>query len=611
MKLTFTLIVLCFSIELMAQKAGTPDSSFGTNGKVISENYQGLAYASVLQPDGKIVVGGSGSYYKGDTFLKGSLLARYNTDGSPDLSFADSGRGVYILGDSGTFIPTIHSMALQSDGKIIALGNFTVQHGVFAPFSLMRFNPDGTADQSFGINGLMLGSISGGFNDAAFKVALLNDGRIIVVGEPHKDINDLGRGFIACYTQQGNFDRSFGDTGVVTISLDQGVAINAVAITSDDKIIAGGGYGSVIPYYEILLKYNNNGTPDLSFGGNGMAKMSFPDATNGTGLKDIAIDKEGRIVTGGLFYLQNAKTTIKVGRFTKEGFPDTEFNDKGYAYTQYPKGDAYANAVAVQQNGKIVAAGYNAIGDSGDFTITRYNPDGSLDSGFGTNGIQNTFFFGEDIAYSVNIQNDGKIILAGNSILDNTSTADIARYNGDPNQKQIIITKIRRWLQHHNGIEWNNMPGVQSYAVQRSMDGIHWTTVYRSQVTANSTHYNDPTPSSARTSYYRLQTTSTGNAVANSNVIAITNDDLNIALSPNPAKSTLSITGLPTNEKVKITVVDFSGNTAMSHELPPVPPNAGAMSASYDLNISSLHAGNYVLKVETNGEMVTRQFVKE
>ncbi len=63
--------------------------------------------------------------------------------------------------------------------------------------------------------------------------------------------------------------------------------------------------------------------------------------------------------------------------------------------------------------------------------------------------------------------------------------------------------------------------------------------------------------------------------------------------------------------KIKITVVDFSGNTAMSHELPPVPPNAGAMSASYDLNISSLHAGNYVLKVETNGEMVTRQFVKE
>ncbi len=155
------------------------------------------------------------------------------------------------------------------------------------------------------------------------------------------------------------------------------------------------------------------------------------------------------------------------------------------------------------------------------------------------------------------------------------------------------------------------MPGVQSYAVQRSMDGIHWTTVYRSQVTAYSAHYSDPTPSSAGRNYYRLQTTGTSNAVANSNIISISNDDLNISLSPNPAKSTLSIAGLPKNEKVKVTVVDFSGNTAMSHELSPVPPNAGAMSASYNLNIASLHAGNYMLKIETNGEVVTRQFVKE
>ncbi len=205
---------------------------------------------------------------------------------------------------------------------------------------------------------------------------------------------------------------------------------------------------------------------------------------------------------------------------------------------------------------------------------------------------------------SLVFQSSGKIVAIGTSANTDDYNISLSRYDDNLSQKQIIITKIRRWLQHRNGIEWNNMPGIQSYAVQKSMDGTHWTTVYRSQVTTNVAHYSDPTPSSTNTNYYRLQTTSTGNAVANSNVIAITNDELNISLSPNPAKSTLSIAGLPKNEKVKVTVVDFSGNVVVSRELPIV-------SSVYDLNISSLHTGNYVLKVETNGEVVAKQFVKE
>ena len=185
----------------------------------------------------------------------------------------------------------------------------------------------------------------------------------------------------------------------------------------------------------------------------------------------------------------------------------------------------------------------------------------------------------------------------------------LARYNNDEiNKKQIIITKIKRWIQHHNGIEWDNMPGIQSYAVQKSMDGIHWTTVYRSQVTANTAHYSDPTPSSTNTTYYRLQTTSTSNAFANSNVIAIRND-YDIKISPNPAQNILHVEGLSAN--AKLTVVDFNGNVIVSRELSPVPSNTGVVSNGYDLNVSSLHAGNYLLKIETNGEVVTRQFVKQ
>ena len=86
-------------------------------------------------------------------------------------------------------------------------------------------------------------------------------------------------------------------------------------------------------------------------------------------------------------------------------------------------------------------------------------------------------------------------------------------------------------MQHHNGIEWDNTGNVNSYAVQRSADGVNWQTVYRSPLTVHT--YNDPAPLNG-TNYYRLQTTSTSNAVTNSNVIAISNDD-NIKVSPNPA----------------------------------------------------------------------------
>jgi len=332
-------------------------------------------------------------------------------------------------------------------------------------------------------------------------------------------------------------------------------------------------------------------------------------------LNDIAIDKEGRITTGGTFYLQNGNRAILVSRFTEDGYPDSSFSENGYTYTLYNAGSAFGNCSAVQENGKIVAAGYYNVGKIGNFTVVRYNTDGSVDSGFGANGIQNTFFYGQDIAYSINIQTNGKIVLAGQAELETESKVEIARYNGDLSKKQILIAKIRRWLQHHNGIVWDNIPGIKSYAVQRSADGVRWAPVHNQQATVNTqssiinsplstvNYYNDASPLTG-TNYYRLQTTGADGAVAYSNVIAINNEPSTVSLSPNPAKNVLHMEGLSSSSKVKITVVDLNGNVAISQQL-------SANSSSYNLNIAALKPGNYWLKVEVNGEVVTRQFVKE
>jgi len=244
--------------------------------------------------------------------------------------------------------------------------------------------------------------------------------------------------------------------------------------------------------------------------------------------------------------------------------------------------------------------------DQALFTLLRYTETGVLDSSFGINGIQNTYFFGGDLGTSVNLQKDNKIVLAGYSQLtgsENKNYVDIARYENVIPRKQVIITKIRHWIQHHNGIEWNNINDISSYVVQRSYDGIHFNSISRINANNNSDYtYNDASSLSG-TNYYRLQTISVDGAINYSNIISITNYDIKI--SPNPATNILHIEGLSSSSNIKITLVDFAGNVVISHQL------KANSTCSYNLNIASLKQGNYLLKIEMNGEVVTKKFVKE
>jgi uncharacterized delta-60 repeat protein len=605
-----TVVVFLLLYGFGFSQDGFLDPTFGDSGKVISATYNGGIYSSLIQSDGKIIVGGTGTYLNGDKLLGGSLLARYNSDGNLDFSFADSGRGVYILADTTSFIPTIYSIALQPDGKIVALGQ-PAQKGSLIGFAVMRFNGDGTVDKSFGEDGITITKITA--SDIARAMTLLPDGKILVTGDLHNKINDDNRSFITCYTNDGHLDEGFGNMGIVTIVLDRAMDINTIATTADNKIIIGGQYR--IDFKNILMRFNNNGTPDISFGKNGLAELSFDQSITSGTLKSIAVTSDQKIIAGGWIGLNSGKQAITISRFTQDGFADSSFGTNAYTVTEYEDGNSYCNSVAIQTNGKIVAGGYFSNSQTGILTLVRYSQDGLIDTSFGSGGIQNTSFYGDDVGTSLIIQKDGKIVLSGYSQIDSESkfVVVLARYNGDVSRRQILIAKIRRWLQHHNGIVWDNIPGVKSYAVQRSADGVRWTTIHTQQVTANSqsyiinsqqptvNSYNDPSPSSG-TNYYRLQTTSVSGAVVTSNIIAVANDALNVSLSPNPAKNTLLIAGLPANEKVKLTVADFSGNVKLQ---------ALANASSYNLNIASLHAGNYVIKMDINSELVSKQFVKE
>src|SRR4029079_12955967 len=152
---------------------GTLDRTFGSRGRVKTD-FPGLAAVAssvVIQPDGKIVV--AGGAFPLFTFLGDFKIVRYNPDGSLDESFGSGGIVTTSFPGQGSYA---FSVALQPDGKIIAAGtdfvNFSSEDDSDTDFALERYNPDGTPDSTFG-NGGQVTTDFDGFNDDVFAILVL------------------------------------------------------------------------------------------------------------------------------------------------------------------------------------------------------------------------------------------------------------------------------------------------------------------------------------------------------------------------------------------------------------------------------------------------------
>ncbi|HEY2726039.1 MAG TPA: T9SS type A sorting domain-containing protein, partial [Parafilimonas sp.] len=483
------------------------------------------------------------------------------------------------------------TMLIQPDNKILVAGYYDE---MFEPYnvSIVRFNANGTIDSGFGRNGKILSTAG----MQARAIALQPDGKILIEGDGNK-YNAL----TLRYLSDGTPDVTFGQNGAVSTDFGgSNSGGNTIAVQPDGKIVTAGQALHAL----FFGRYNTNGSLDQSFGTNGKALYSFSTGVNI--VQHLVLQPDGKIVAVGTAasYLPDTLNGI-VLRCLPDGSLDESFGNAGLIIRQ----SADLRSVVLQKDAKIVTCGSIGLtANSGGFLLERYATDGSLDSTFGNNGYTTTTFDSINAAYSVFLQNDDKIILGGitqPTIIKKPSDIAIAlaRYDNDGlSQKQILISKIRRWLQHHNGIIWDGNNGISNYVVQRSYDGIHFNSITRiTAVNTSNYTYEDPAPLS-NTNYYRLQTTSVNGAVNYSNAIAITNDDIKV--SPNPATNILQIQGLPL-AGIKITVADFAGNIAISQQL------KANSSSSYNLNIALLKQGNYLLKIETNDEIITRQFVKE
>lgn len=396
--LMFLVLLLCGATNITAAP-GDLDPTFGVGGKLIEGDH--FPYDVALQSDDKIVVVGG---YLGDL-----VVARYNPNGSPDVTFGfGTGKVITDLGGEEYAWSTV----IQSDGKIVAGGASTTNGA--ASFFIVRYNSDGSFDTGFGGGtGKVLTALPCGDTDNyGADVAIQPDGKLVGAVR-----FDNCAGHLIRYLSDGSLDVSFGNHGLVTVPSFGGY-FEQVLVQPNGKIIVGAFYSGDV------FRYEANGSPDLSFGSGGHVSTPFL-------LTSLTIQPDGKIIASGYTLYRNSYASYTLVRYNPDGSLDTSFGLNGLVTTPIGAGDAFVHSLAIQTDGKIVAAG-SSIGSDGtsDFTLVRYNGDGSLDGTFGGgDGITTVDFnHSDDFARKVALDSQGRAVVVGAS----DGKLAIARFLGDP-----------------------------------------------------------------------------------------------------------------------------------------------------------------------------------
>ncbi|MEA3341390.1 MAG: hypothetical protein U9R15_15605 [Chloroflexota bacterium] len=362
---------------------GSLDTSFGAGGLVttgIGTHTVGYGndegHGMVIQPDGKIIVAGFANFGNSGNSDYRIVMARYTTTGALDSGFGTDG----IVVTTKIFSSTDNlgrAVALQTDGKIVVAGNAlftTTVGGIHDDFAVVRYDTDGSRDNSFGAGGAVVTNFGG--SSSAHAVAIQPDGKIVAAGSAWDGVvNDYVFALARYSGIDGNLDPTFGAGGLITTTFGLYDSINDIAIQPDGKIVAVGETktAELGEYDFAVARYNTDGSLDTGFGAGGIVTTTF-----GVDIRDEA------------------------------------------------------RGVVILQNGKIVVAGSSGAATAVDnFALACYNSDGSLDTTFGTGGITTTTIVaGENRGYAIATQSDGQLVVAGECLKAGSGTLDfaVARY---------------------------------------------------------------------------------------------------------------------------------------------------------------------------------------
>jgi uncharacterized delta-60 repeat protein len=406
---TGIILTLFGSVQMAQATGGDLDPTFGTGGMVMTDlnHSTDIANAVAVQPDGKLVVVGQ-AYKQNDFSGEDFVVTRYNPDGTLDATF---GRGGKVRTDFPGLASVPSAVVIQPDGKIVVAGGAFPLFTFAGNFELVRYNPNGSLDTSFGNGGIVTTIFPEG--SYAFDVALQPDGKIIAAGTVFVDFDpgDMSDTdfALARYNPDGSLDTTFGNSGMVmTDFLGHEDDAFSVLIQPDGKIVAVGSANDPATFYDFAaVRYLSNGTIDTTFGVAGKVH---------TDLGSAVLQPDGRIVAAGFAISQNGGVqNFAVARYTSNGVLDTTFSGDGIRQIDFGNCCQGATKVLLQSDGKIITVGgSNGESSEDDFLLARLSPRGSLDATFGVGGKVRTSF--GDLNGGANgaaLQSDGKIVAVG------------------------------------------------------------------------------------------------------------------------------------------------------------------------------------------------------
>ena len=361
------------------------------------------AVSMVIQGDGKILVAGTAEYSNEDF-----ALVRYNSDGSADTTFGIAGKVTTPIKGRSDFG---RSVAVQGDGKIVVAGDTYVGYvdgwDSDYDFAVVRYNANGSLDASFGLGEGKV-SLDCGFYNRAHSVAITTDGKILVAGA------DISCFLLYCLNADGSYDKTFDAYGSVRAEFGDyhnTSCANAMVIQRDGKILMAGQIQINGQQRMALARLLRTGATDPFFGGTGM--ITFNVGVYDNGANAVIEQSDGKLLVGG-YSDSGSGQNFTLLRLNSFGMLDVTFGTGGVVVTDLGGSYEACTSLAVQTDGKIVAAGYTE-GTNGmlKFALARYTDRGELDTGFGNQGKVTTAYTGQ--GKSVALQADGKILVAGGS----------------------------------------------------------------------------------------------------------------------------------------------------------------------------------------------------
>lgn len=371
--------------------------------------------AVLIQPDGKIICAGLARNF-GNAVM---AAIRLDVNLELDEGFGTNGLGVVAFDQDPA---EANDALLLADGSIV-LGGFVERPGRDRNLALARLTATGSIDTDFGMDGRFERALTGDESEV-IEALLFHEGMVYAAAAVAQSSADAGRFVALKVSPLGLADNSFGNGGLAIAEFRGGADVARTIALQEGAILLGGGVsgarateGSNIG----LARFETSGDLDLGFNSDGQNEVSLQGQVNARG-RAVAHQPDGKIVMAGFVGTSFSDRSVVLTRYLDTGALDPAFGNDGIVVTDLAEGEDTAAAIRLQPDGKVLVAGSFRVppATSNDFGIARYLANGSLDPGFGQNGVVVLDIGGRaDDARALMLQDDGRILIVGDGDFPN------------------------------------------------------------------------------------------------------------------------------------------------------------------------------------------------